>query len=32
MSDLARGALWMVGAILSFTTMAIAGREAMAGL
>ena len=29
MSDLARGALWMIGAILSFTTMAIAGREAM---
>lgn len=29
MSELARGALWMIGAILSFTTMAIAGREAM---
>ncbi|MCJ8334009.1 MAG: DMT family transporter [Epibacterium sp.] len=31
MTDLARGALWMMGAILSFTTMAIAGREAMVG-
>lgn len=30
MSDLTRGAIWMIGAILSFTTMAIAGREALA--
>lgn len=30
MSPLAQSALWMIGAILSFTTMAIAGREAMA--
>ncbi|MEO1796814.1 MAG: EamA family transporter, partial [Pseudomonadota bacterium] len=26
MSDTVRGALWMIGAIVSFTAMAIAGR------
>lgn len=31
MSNLTRGTLWMIGAILSFTTMAIAGREALQG-
>lgn len=32
MSDFSRGCFWMLGAVLSFSSMAIAGREAMGAL
>ncbi len=31
MSDIAKGVIWMIGTLLSFTTMAVAGRE-LAGI